>query len=262
MEEQTPKKSKALIITIISVIVLVIAAYFIFRNGDQILGTKNSTKITNNFSPLLGTSKKNTVDVKPTETQTPEATTPYVTPANTNQNTNTSGNQNAPQATTPTPRVITPTLNPLPTPATTGCTDFRGNTIPCTETNPTVTPTQTQTPIAQTDPNICPADDQLVFTSVEKATLEDLTRQYYLIASRIKTEDDLALLEATTSQNESLISQVDGLTRECQAEKIDPNYNGPDQIKSNPYYQDGVTNGNTLEYITGYGIYERVLNIW
>ena len=56
--ENNPKKSKALIITIIAVILLGIAVYFLFKNKNQIFGTTSSpTGIGKVFAPLLGTSK-------------------------------------------------------------------------------------------------------------------------------------------------------------------------------------------------------------
>lgn len=50
--ENKPKKSKALIITIIAVILLLIAGYLIYKNRDS-FGVKTSTSIGKIFSPLL-----------------------------------------------------------------------------------------------------------------------------------------------------------------------------------------------------------------
>jgi len=55
--ENNPKKSRALIITIVAVLILGIALYFLFKNKEQIFGAKTSINIDKVFAPLLGTSK-------------------------------------------------------------------------------------------------------------------------------------------------------------------------------------------------------------
>ena len=61
--ENNPKKSKALIITIIAVVLLVIVIYFLFKNKEQLFGTKASVSIDKVFAPLLGTSKPKDLNV-------------------------------------------------------------------------------------------------------------------------------------------------------------------------------------------------------
>src|ERR1035437_5459633 len=56
--DNNPKKSKALIITFVVVLLLLIAGYFLFSNSDKIFGTKGTIDFNKIFSPLLGTSKK------------------------------------------------------------------------------------------------------------------------------------------------------------------------------------------------------------
>ena len=55
--ENNPKKSKALIITFVVVLLLLIGVYLLFSNSEKIFGTKGTLDINKIFSPLLGTSK-------------------------------------------------------------------------------------------------------------------------------------------------------------------------------------------------------------
>src|ERR1035437_1142304 len=62
--ENKPKKSKALIITIIAIILLLIAGYLIFKNRD-VFGVKTSASIAKLFSPLISsTNSKNLATVQ------------------------------------------------------------------------------------------------------------------------------------------------------------------------------------------------------
>ena len=62
--ENKPKKSKALIITIIALILLLIAGYLIFKNRD-VFGVKTSDSIARIFSPLMSsTNSKNLTTVQ------------------------------------------------------------------------------------------------------------------------------------------------------------------------------------------------------
>lgn len=68
-----PKRSKALIITVIAVCVLLVGAYFLYTNRAQIFGTKGDSVEDKSFFPLLGSSRKKPVDViNQQETQTQE----------------------------------------------------------------------------------------------------------------------------------------------------------------------------------------------
>ncbi|MBP6908318.1 MAG: hypothetical protein KBB75_00655 [Candidatus Pacebacteria bacterium] len=58
-----PKRSKALIITVIAVCVLLVGAYFLYTNRAQIFGTKGDSVEDKSFFPLLGSSRKKPVDV-------------------------------------------------------------------------------------------------------------------------------------------------------------------------------------------------------
>ena len=67
--ENKPKKSKAFIITFIVVLLLLLLGYFLFVNSEKIFGTKGETTINKIFSPLLGTSKKATLETLDTTTK-------------------------------------------------------------------------------------------------------------------------------------------------------------------------------------------------
>ena len=103
--------------------------------------------------------------------------------------------------------------------------------------------------IAASNPNQCPSDDPLVFTATEQAQLADLLTQYYAIAPNLKTSDDLALLQSNIATDQSLIDQANSLTSQCNAEKADPAYTGPQAIEDNPYYQN--SSGSAASYLPG-----------
>ncbi len=146
--EHHPRKTKAFIITFIAILILLIVGYLVFRNTGTIFGIKSSGNTNKIFSPLLGTSKQNTVDVKPVNTggDTPINNTSTTLPTTNLSVTDPSGiapgSVSAPigQGGTTNPNgapVITPPFNPLPTP-TTDCVDASGNLIQCNNT-PTIT---------------------------------------------------------------------------------------------------------------------------
>lgn len=292
-----PKKSKALLITIIALLILVIVAYFMFKNRDTIFNTKGVTDSSQKFSPLLGTSDKNPTDVSQVENPT-QPTQGGVTPSKSSNTENPrpesgiiTGNTNG--STSPLPNIIEPPLNPLPTPSSTECRDKNGNVVACIKntdpfannpqcsdrddndrdilidqadpachtdfdaTNPsTYDPNLNNENRAkvvasstQTSKSICPEDDPLAFTEEENAELEKLLRQYYLIASTLKTEDDLDVIENDTLQNKALVAQAKELTKDCKDQKADPLYTGPQTIKNNPYYAELSNNLDT--YLSG-----------
>lgn len=264
-----PRKSKAWIIVLVVVIILVAIVYALFSNREQIFGTKNAEKITKTFSPLLGSSKK-------TETPSMGGTTGADTSTTTTDDTGTdttngsldnsgnfntgdglgvgegfgdtggSGTRNDQGGTN-----YTPPLNPLPTPGSSaGGSDT--TTVSTTPTPPIrVTPP---------DPNFC-YDDPLVFTDAEKEELASLLRQYYLIAPTIKTTDDLALVNNDISINQALLDQVETLTNQCTTQKSSFGYAGPQIVKDNPYYND-VTNANGVPYISAFSLLEEIFKIW
>lgn len=268
-----PRKSKAWIIVLIVVIILTAVVYFLFNNKEQIFGTKNAENITKTFSPLLGSSKKK-------DTVTPSGTTSDTTTTDGNATTTdgtmngdtvnggfgagdgfTTGdgfdtgdgfgtNTNASGSTS-----YSPPLNPLPTPGA-------GGTIePGPTPNPGIEPTPLPpTPAPTPNPNTCP-DDPLVFTDTEKEELAVLLRQYYLIAPTIKNADDLVLVNNEILTNQALLTQVDTLTNQCRAEKININYTGPQTIKDNPYYDDPA-NTNGVPYLPTLSQLEDIFDIW
>ncbi|NVN96664.1 hypothetical protein HXX01_00180 [Candidatus Nomurabacteria bacterium] len=61
--ENNPKKSKAFIISFILILLLLIGAYYLFKNKDSIFDAKGSTSVSKIFAPLLGTSKNKNLTV-------------------------------------------------------------------------------------------------------------------------------------------------------------------------------------------------------
>ena len=264
------RKSKAWIIVLIVVILLVTVVYVLFSDREQIFGTKNAEKITKTFSPLLGSSKKtettntgNTTGTDIVTTSTDNTGTGTTTGSLSNGdglntgdglgtgegfgNTGGSGTRNNQGGSN-----YTPPLSPLPTP---GSSTGSGTT--------TTTTTTTSTPpirVNPPDPNFC-YDDPLVFTDAEKEELASLLRQYYLIAPTIKTTDDLALANNDISTNQALLDQVESLTNQCTIEKSSFGYTGPQIVKDNPYYND-VTNTNGVPYISAFSLLEEIFKIW
>ena len=62
MEGKT-KKSKAIIIAVIAVIILAIILFFVFKNRSNLLGTKDIAQNNKVFQPLFGTSTSKNLDV-------------------------------------------------------------------------------------------------------------------------------------------------------------------------------------------------------
>lgn len=326
--DHSPKKSKALLITIIAVIVLLILGYFLFFRNNQIFGLKSSSG-TGSSQSNAATDIKNFVALlfKPKAQQTTTDTSNTnnsSTGSNTLGNGTTTGNTNTGGNTTDTTGGFgsggtlgagglgdngtgvgtaggfgagtgdgsgagfgtgsygAPTLTPLPTPTGTGTsgqggssgsgfntapqcsdgidnnanglidikesgchTDFNAKNI--TSYDPTINDESRLSPTQQTAvQTMCPSDDPLVFTDDEKAQLQSLLTQYYLIAPGLKNADDLALLSANITTDQTIIDQATTLTQQCMAQKANPNYTGPQYIKDNPYYQGG---GNTSSYV-------------
>lgn len=317
--DHSPKKSKALIITIIAIVILLIIGYFVFKNSESLFGTKNSTNISKIFAPLLGSSKPKDVTAindGNTKTSTTDNSSVGLGVTSTNGGTAATGtgNANGGQEGTGTnvtpiqtgPVAIIPQLNPIATPnqtqTPTTCTDSNGNPTSCATDTMPVNLTQcydgidndgdtlkdandpgchtdfnagntlsydknldSESRTANTTPVVatamCP-DDPLVFTEEEKAQLTTLLRQYYLLAPTLRIEDDITLLDYDNQTNEELVKQAGILTQDCQAQKANPAYTGPKEIKDNPYYQNPVAGSGASEYIPGYGLYELMFNIW
>ncbi len=289
METHNPKKSKALLITFIAVLILLIIGYYLFYNRKEVFNSGGGTTVSKVFGPLLGTSKTpdttTSGTTNPAGTTNPDGTTPGTTTTPTTNPTNvgvknpdgtftnnsikvdrgvggTQGPGNAGNFGTASnfgvntgsgnPNTIAPGYNPIPTPGF----DSTQPDIPV-YTDPIAQNPVTTTPIAPT--NICPADDPLVFTSVENAELATLLEQYYAIAPGLKGEDDLSLATSNNKQNEVLLNKVIDLTNQCESEKNSMAYNGPAEIKSNPYYNSTLRNDS---YLPEFSKLEEIFNIW
>ncbi len=245
--ENNPKKSKALIITIVAILVLVVAVYLIFKNSDKLFGTKGGA-ISKIFSPLLGSSKQKNVDTitKP-ETSTDQTDTDIPDTGDSN----TGGDR----ITTPTP--IAPPFTPLPTPSS------RNYLAPDITPDPIIASAPQIVKSPEPTPPIClnTNDYPLEYTDVEKDELVELLRQYYLIAPELKTASEVVLLNEDIKKNQALIDSADILTGQCKEQKVDPKYAGPKAVKNNPYYSDLNT---TPEFFapTIYNDIETLLNIW
>jgi hypothetical protein len=294
--DRNPRKSKAVIIAIIVVLILVLAGYFLLRKTTTTDPVTGETTSSNNkvFSSLFGTSKKKTLTpVEKSEkdgiSNVPENTTPSGTGTNTSIDagigssgsfgTNSGFGVNSGFGSTGS---FAPTLKPLPTPGggsfssnfgtTSGLNGLTfGNGSGSGSTPNTLTGSNPQTG----SPDICPIDDPLTYTDDEKAQLEELLRQYYLLASNIKTNDDIALINNDLSGYRSLIDQSNSLTNQCVSEKSNSSYTGPQIVKDNPYYSGGSSNqtylpsqtsawiqGNPGTTISDYGDFENIFDIW
>lgn len=246
--DHNPKKSKALLITIIAIVVLAIAAYFIFRGSGSLFGIKSgNTQNDKTFNPLLGTSKpKTTVDTNVINNSSQNVPTTDLSVPDSNV---APGSASSPSGqSSPNPSVISPAFNPLPPPPPiVGTTGISTTGTGISTTTPAQTP-PAPTPLATASiTSICPADDPLVFTEAENAQIADLLRQYYLIAPTLKTEDDIDVLDNGILNNKALVEQAKELTRDCKDEKSDLAYTGPQTIKNNPYYSDPLN--TTLSYV-------------
>ncbi len=324
-----------MIITIIVVIILLIAGYFLLRNirttsdPAQEGEPRSGNRI---FNSLFGTSKKETVLVPVEITETGESTDNALgntATGNTTGNTTEEGSSNNQQSigqqsneqsqgieggggieggtgsnsstgldsngnfntdgmgsdTTGfgQSESISPTLNPLPIPPSTGVGSLGGSsgsgsgslgTSPGAGTSPG--PVSSLAAAAATpSPDICPIDDPLVFTNAEKAELDILLRQYYLIAPAIKGDDDIALLEYDIKTYEPLLNQANSLINQCIVQKSALGYTGPQAIKANPYYPTRIGDptylpGQTSPWIqahpessiSDYAEFELIFGIW
>jgi hypothetical protein len=264
--ESNPKKSKAFIITFIAVLLLLIMGYFLFKNSEQIFGTKNSANINKIFAPLLGSSKSKdvtTIDTVPkentgtttTDINTSGTTTdPNITGGFVPGSFGDSGSFGTGQGFAPSGGFnIVPPLNPISTPS--GGSNGGGGTGGGPTPSPTPTPTPTPVVTAY-----CPTDDPLIFTDAEKLELESLLKDYYTISYAFKTADDIELLEADIKANQALVDQSEKLNNECVAQKSDFRYTGPNAIKDNPYYSTPVN--SIAPYVPTYETLEDLFKVW
>ena len=268
--ENNPKKSKAFIITLIIVLILLFVGYYLYKNKDTIFATKGSTSIGQIFSPLLG---------KPKATDLTTITTP-VTQSVTDTATTTGDNNPNP---TDVSNVVTGSglsslnLNPLPTPGQNNNTNNSSGTY----TNPTDTGAGTTPDTIPTtiDPSVCPVDDPLsnYFTDAEKTQLDALLRKFYLLAPSLRTQDDINYVIDEKQKNTALLEQIKSLIVDCNNQISDPNYTGPKTTKDNEYYSGNSTyaDSNYLPETTppiiytengikvgNYSLFEKLFNIW
>lgn len=251
-----PRKSKALIITFIIVLTLLIVGYFVIIRGGLI---KSDSAIGKKFAPLLGTPKKK--DVIVTETTPPnEGQTPAETETPTDQNPiptdegSTQGNDGGisrpkyvpPNQSLPTPNYETP--KPKNYTATTECSDGKDNdkdgSIDSADNdchsdgnaknNATYMPTYSKE-LGSTNIPEAPVDGKkviscdveqvpLVFTPEEQAELDKLTREFYRLAPQLKTENDISI--ELTSYNSYLdtINNAKNLTKQCRDQTSQSSY--------------------------------------
>jgi hypothetical protein len=169
---------------------------------------------------------------------------------------------------------ITPTLNPVPTPG--GGTGFTtgtgagpstgsfgsgngsggGDGFGSGEKGGGFVTTVGAGPITGDKTNIC--DDSLIFTAAEQTKLEDLLRQYYLLAPSLKTDGDISVLLNSKLRNQGTIDEATALTKQCVSQKADPVYTGPQAVKDNPYFK----NGSLDAYLPDFADFEKLFNIW
>lgn len=234
--ENNPKKSRALIITIIAIIVLIVVAYLLFKNSDKLFGTKNQS-ITKLFSPLLGTPKQKEVDTVNKDTKGAED---LIEENNIDKTLNTTGsNINevvGGDVSGPINKKvgITAPFNPIPTPEE----GISSGSSPIVGTTGGIKPIPTPEPTKNEDPKVCPIDEELEYTDAEKDELTELLRQYYLIAPELKTADEVAMINADIKRSQDLIDRADTLTLQCKEQKANIKYEGPRATKNNPYYGD------------------------
>ena len=122
---------------------------------------------------------------------------------------------------------------------------------------------ESRAPIAETDDH-CKALDEnpLKFTDAEKRKLNALLRQFYRIAPLLKTQDDINDEYSAKEGYIDLYKEAVSLTKQCYDQQYPtennaarvaigatPNYTGPLEKKTNPYFApDGVQ--NSTSYIT------------
>jgi len=111
-------------------------------------------------------------------------------------------------------------------------------------------------PNANTEENKCLliAQHPLEFTDAEKAKLAELLRKFYIIATTLKTEEDIAVIYKEMDNYTSLIANVEKLTQQCYAQTLSKTggtlgrvydtegkdmgtYTGPTLRSGNPWYQ-------------------------
>lgn len=258
-----PHRSRALIITFIITLVLLIAGYFLLVKNDVLKG--NLSLSGKKFNPILGTPKQKDVVVnneeekKPDTIVPPDTTSP--TPPNDTDTTN-AGNKGDTGAVQPISKFVPPNMTfpqPKSSPFTpknisvsTQCADGvdndRDGSIDSADNdchsdgnaknlssyvstykkeagskNVTIVPV-TPDPKKKTTTQCTTEDIPLVFTEVEQKRLDELTRQFYRLAPQLKSENDI-LIEISAKQGyEDIVKNANDLTVQCLAQTSTPKY--------------------------------------
>ncbi|MCC6323378.1 hypothetical protein IT400_01150 [Candidatus Nomurabacteria bacterium] len=248
-----PRKSKALIITFIITLVLLILGYFLVVKGGILKG--DSSILGKKFAPILGTPKQKDLVVNDnnndTATSTDTTTPPIVTPPTDSGGTTEGGNDTG--GTPPIPSYTPPNLS-FPQPSIKkfqpwermyvaqcndnidndkdGSTDSADNDCHSDGDNNntnTYNPSDDSeigsknkkgpdvpTPEPDKKKNLCDAGERpLVFTADEQAELDKLTREFYRLAPQLKTENDITNEILSRYKYEDLISNATNLTKQC-----------------------------------------------
>jgi len=271
-----PRKSTAFLITFIIVLILLVIGFLLFRNSDKIFGTKSTEEGGGkSFMSLFGTDKPK--DLTTVDNNTPGGDTP-TTNNGANGGTTDGGTGGTQNTDTPPPvdsgfgsgnfgndsgfgtggfgngegLGITPPLDPITPPEDRDNNRFTDTPTP--DRNPRPLPAVTVVEA------YCPKDDPLEFTDAEREELEALLKEYYAISHLLKTEDDIALLESDIKTNQDLVAQVESLNAQCEVQKSDYRYTGPQTIKSNPYYTNTIN--SITPYVPTYEILEDLFKVW
>ncbi len=242
-------KSKAFIITFIIVIALLFGGYLLLRNSGS-SETKGQTTIGKIFAPLLGTAKeKKLTPINNTDPTTDTTITvdPNLSPTSGSGDDITGINN---QEGLPGGDLEVGNLD-------SGDLSFNNlNSLPSPKSSSTIKPSKNAGGIASAGKgtltgsdskitvkeSLCPVDDPLTnyFTDQEKKDLDNYLRQFYLIAPTIRTTDDILIAENEILENTSFggnNGQLEQLIADCNKQKADPSYTGPQIVKDNPYYQ-------------------------
>jgi hypothetical protein len=256
-----PRKSKALIITFIIVLTLLIVGYFVVVRGGLI---KSDSAIGKRFAPLLGTPKQKDVVVTDPSTTPPVEDPSTETPGTNPDDLPPTNPDDGPDSgkPTPIPKYVPPNLSfPKPdfnTPKTpsynynTQCSDGKDNdkdgSIDSSDDdchsdgnakNPTsYTPTYNTefgsknlpvNTVVPSNPNTkvisCDVEQiPLSFTAEEQAQLDELTREFYRLAPQLKTENDIVAEISSNQGYNDIITNAKELTKQCWDTTSTPTY--------------------------------------
>jgi len=274
--ENNPKKSKALIITFVIVLLLLIGGYLLYQNSAKIFGTKGATTINKIFSPLLGTSKNTSLDTIDNSNSTSNTTgtnttsngtsgTTTGTDTTSGSNFNQSGNNGSDIFTNGGNLNLNSGLNSIPIPSGIDSQNYPSTTINSTSNTGNTDTIPTDTGIinnldsgTETDSSVCKGQAQLVFTDAETTQINKLLDRYYTIADTIQTEQSLAAVNTDIGSKQSMVDQAKNLTNLCYEEKADSAYTGTKRVTNNPYYQNPSSSSS---YYFDRGI-EEAFSIW